>query len=171
MFIPIFGSCPSRLSPDQDEIRRQLLGELGRVGLEWRSVGRTDYAHKLPIREVYLLARHCSGGLILGFSQFTTTTGVWKNGTPDERKQRGLVAFPTPWNQLEAGILFALRCPLLVFRDQAVSGGIFDTGTSDLFIHDIPPKKMSAQEKRGLREVMAKWAAEVRNHYEGTLQR
>lgn len=165
MFIPIFGSCPTRLNAEQDEVRRVLLGELGRVGLEWRSIGRTDYPHTFPLREVYLLAKHCSGGLILGFSQFQTSSGIWKKGTPDEAKQKKAMAFPTPWNQLEAGVLFSLHRPLLVFRDTGVNGGVFDNGVTDLFVHEMPPRRLNSQQRKALREVFGKWAAEVRNHY------
>jgi hypothetical protein len=32
----------------------------------------------------------------------------------------------TPWNQLEAGVLYALGLPLLVFREAGIEGGVFD---------------------------------------------
>jgi hypothetical protein len=169
MLVPIFGSCPTDLSDDQGRIQRTILGELGRVGLEWRSLGTTDYPVGLPLREVLTLAKRCCGGLILGFSQFETTNGTWKRGTPFEVAQEGPVGFPTPWNGLEAGILFALGLPLLVFRDWNVKGGIFDPGVTDLFIHEMPPVRLSRPERKSLSEVMRKWAAKVHaKYYEGT---
>jgi len=77
MNIPVFGSCPTNLNEHQDEMRRVILGELGLFGLEWRSLGTTDYPADFPLREVLMLAKHCSGGIILGFSQlqFETSTG------------------------------------------------------------------------------------------------
>lgn len=165
MLIPIFGSCPSHLNGEQDEVKRMLLGELGRVGLEWRSIGQTDYPTKFPLLEVFALAKHCSGGLILGFSQFETNQGIWKKDTPYEKKQKGRLAIPTPWNQLEAGILFSLRTPLLVFRDPDVAGGIFDVGVTDLFIHEMPKRKLSTKERKALREVFQRWSAEVITNY------
>lgn len=167
MLIPIFGSCPTHLNNLQDEARRYILGELNRVGLEWRSIGKTDYPTEFPLREVLMLARHCSGGVILGFSQFETKTGIWKKETPYESVQNSHVAFPTPWNQLEAGVLFALGLPLLVFRDENVSGGIFDNGVTDLFVHPIPMVKVSKEDRKALREVIRKWAAKVHTHYYG----
>jgi len=88
MLIPVFGSCPTHLSKTQDENRRLILGELGHAGLEWRSLGRTDYPTEFPLREVLMLAKHCSGGLILGFAQFETKTGIWKKDTPFEIQQK-----------------------------------------------------------------------------------
>jgi len=165
MLIPIFGSCPTHLNRQQDEIKRVILGELGHAGLEWRSVGQTDYPTEFPLREVCILAGHCSGGLILGFSQFETKNGVWKKGTPYKLKQSRLVRFPTPWNQLEAGILFALGVPLLVFGEDDISGGIFDKGVTDLFIHEMPEPKLSKKGRKELREIIRKWAHKVQKHY------
>jgi len=45
--------------------------------------------------------------------------------------------FPTAWNNLEAGILFAMSKPLLVFRADAIEGGIFDNGVSDVFVQQM----------------------------------
>jgi len=75
------------------------------------------------------------------------------------------VAFPTPWNQLEAGILFALDVPLLVFRDHNVSGGIFDNGVTDLFIHSIPKAELTKENQKAFREVIRRWSTKVQDHY------
>jgi hypothetical protein len=165
MLIPVFGSCPTHLNKSQDVARRVILGELGHAGLEWRSIGQTDYPTEFPLREVLVLAKRCSGGLILGFSQFETSVGIWKKGTPYESNQNSSVAFPTSWNHIEAGILFSLGLPLLVFRDEFVSGGVFDNGVTDLFIHQMPKGKLSRAEKRALREIFRKWAVKVQTHY------
>ena len=167
MLIPVFGSCPTHLSDEQDRSRRMILGELGQVGLEWRSLGQTDYPNQFPLREVLTLAKHCSGGLILGFSQFETRAGTWKRGTGHENTQRGLVAFPSPWNHIEAGILYALGLPLLVFREQQVLGGVFDPGVTDLFVHEMPHGRLARRERRALREITRKWGAKVHDTYYG----
>ncbi len=163
MLIPIFGSCPTNLSKEQEDAKRLILGELGHAGMEWRSVGQTDYPTSSPLREVRMLAKHCCGGVILGFAQFKTKSGVWKEGTPKEKLQSGLAAFPTPWNQLEAGLLFALGLPLLVFRDIHITGGIFDNG--EIFIQDMPKSKPSNEHRKTLREVIRKFGATVNTHY------
>jgi hypothetical protein len=167
VFVPIFGSCPTHLNERQDKILRTIWRELNGVGLEWRSLGRTDYPNEFPLREVLTMARHCAGGLILGFSQFVTDKGTWKKGTPFAKEQKGPVSFPTPWNQLEAGILFSLRVPLLVFREKNLSGGIFDLGVTELYIHEMPPWKPSKKERMRMREVFRKWAANVHDNYYG----
>lgn len=165
MKIPVFVSCPTALNPDQEAARNIMMEELDILRLEPRALGRSDYPTDLPLREVYVLGTHCSGGLILGFEQFFTEEGVFKRGTADERGVSSGVAYPTPWNQLEAGVLFGLGLPLLVFRDQRIEGGIFDPGVTDVFVHRMPPPSMTPEQRQALREVFLKWQSRVRAHY------
>jgi hypothetical protein len=165
MLIPIFGSSPTLLSDPQDATRRLILGELNVVGLEWRSIGQTDYPSSFPLREVLTLAKHCAGGVILGFSQFESSVGVSKKGTINEQQVEKPIAFPTPWNQIEAGILFTLAKPLLVFRENGIEGGIFDNGVSDLFVQKMPDSPLRGKMRKAFREVLQKFAAEVHANY------
>ncbi len=165
MLMPVFGSSPTLLNPEQEAVRRLILGELNGVGLEWRSVGQTDYPSSFPLREVLTLARHCAGGVILGFCQFETNRGVSKLGTVQEKTVKHRVAFPTAWNNLESGILFALGLPLLVFRSDGIEGGIFDNGVSDVFVQQMPVGILRGKQRKAFREVMQKFASEVHGHY------
>jgi len=165
MLLPVFASCPTMLNESQDKVRRLILGEMGHAGIELRALGRTDYPAKAPMTEILMLARRCSGGVIFGFSQFETDKGTWKRGTPDEKRQKGAIAFPTPWNHLEAAVLYALRMPLLVFREVQVTGGIFDKGVTDLFIHEMPLPTLTKPKRTALREVIRKFSAEVQTRY------
>ncbi|MGH7208202.1 MAG: hypothetical protein ACREIL_02335, partial [Nitrospiraceae bacterium] len=72
---------------------------------------------------------------------------------------------PTPWNQLEAGVLFAIGVPLLVLREEGIAGGIFDRGVTDLFIHKMPTARLARAQRRELREILRKWAADVHSSY------
>jgi len=42
---------------------------------------------------------------------------------------------PTEWNNLEAGIAFALKLPMLIICENGIGGGVFDRGVTDLYIH------------------------------------
>jgi hypothetical protein len=165
MRIPVFVSAPTVLNAAQESSRRLILRELEHSGLEWRGLGRSDYPTELPLREVLTIARHCAGGVILGFCQFRADSGLWKPDTPDQKSATTPVLFPTPWNQLEAGILFSLGLPLLVFREAGVSGGVFDQGVTDVFIHPMPTGSITPKDKKALRGVFLKWQAAVRNVY------
>jgi hypothetical protein len=163
MEIPVFVSCPTILTEEQDHARLIIMRQLKRYKLTARALGRSDYPTELPLREVLVIARHCAGGIILGFEQFRSLDGVSKPGTSEERRVRSSTPFPTPWNNLEAGILFGLGLPLLIFREQGISGGIFDTGVTDVFIHPMPTSGASD----GLGDVFLKWQASVRRQYYG----
>jgi hypothetical protein len=167
MKIPVFVSGPTKLNTRQEKSRERIMRELIRLQLEPRALGRTDYPSEFPLREVYVIAKHCSGGIILGFQQFIATAGVWKKGTQESTLVlRGKpVHFPTPWNHLEAGMLFSLQLPLLIFREEPVRGGVFDEGVSDVFIHSLPEGNMTKANLEGFREVLLKWSSKVREHY------
>jgi hypothetical protein len=167
--IPVFVSAPSpeNLSPDQDASAAIIHGLITRYKLEWRALGRSDYPSDLPLREVLQMVQHCSGGIILGFEQFRAPSGEYKVGSSNARLEPGPVSFPTPWNQLEAGILFSAKLPMMVFREPGIKGGVFDVGTSEVFIHQMPTTKMSAEVLDDLDSVFQRWVARVRTRYHG----
>jgi hypothetical protein len=163
--IPVFVSCPTSLSPEQDAARKLILGRLRALNLEPRALGRSDYPTDYPLREVYVIANHCSGGVILGFEQFRSDSGINKPGAPQEKKVSHNTSHPTPWNQLEAGILFGLGLALLIFKEDQISGGVFDPGVTDVFVHAMPPANPTAGQKNQLKDVFMAWQRKVRDHY------
>ena len=170
MRIPIFVSSPTALNPDQVASRNVVMGFLEELNLEARALGRSDYPSELPLREVLVIAKHCAGGVILGYEQFQATAGTWKRGLGPKKGERKLrpketASFPTPWNQLEAGILFGLGLPLLIFREPGISGGVFDNGVTDVFIHPTPTSKISNEGRASLKQVFLKWYAKASAHY------
>ncbi|MEJ3744793.1 hypothetical protein WEI85_16040 [Actinomycetes bacterium KLBMP 9797] len=164
MRIPVFVSMPTDLSDAQAASRKIVEKLLKEHGLEPRTLGQSDYPDEYPLKEVYAIGRHCSGGVILGFEQVRVTAGIAKPGTAKERKIKAPYAVPTPWNHLEAGILFGLGLPLLIFREPQVTGGIFDAGVSDVFVQLMPDVAQGGN-RVGLKEVVLKWQARVRQHY------
>ena len=164
MKIPVFVSCPTSLSDAQEASRGLILAELEKFGLEARALGRSDYPVDSPLREVLIVSRHCAGGLILGYSQLIVEAGRRKPDTSEETSVASL-HIPTPWNHIEAGILFGLGLPLLVFCEPGISGGIFDLGTGDMFVHKMPTPGAPAAAMAGLQEVFLRWQARVREHY------
>ncbi len=162
MKIPVFVSSPTALNRAQEAQRDVICSCLVSLNLEPRSLGRSDYPTDLPLREVLIIARHCSGGVILGFNQFTATAGTWKPGTKGERALSSVTKFPSAWNNLEAGLLYALGRPLLVFREEGITGGVFDPGVTDVFVHNMPGPKT---DRRDLQEVFLKWRDRVGTTY------
>lgn len=165
MRIPVFVSAPTSLSPEQEAARTRITRLLQSHSLEPRALGRREYPTDYPLKEIAVIAKHCSGGVILGFEQFRSLKGVQKPGTKDERTVTAVTSFPTPWNQLEAGILFGMRLPLLIFREENITGGVFDNGVTDVYVHNMPPGRPNKSQSHELKEVVAKWQSKVREHY------
>lgn len=167
MKIPVFVSSPTKLNADQNKIRKLIFETLDEYGLTPRALGQSDYPTRLPLREIHTIARHCAGALILGFEQVFAPRVEKRRGLPEDKGggEEEDVSFPTPWNQLEAGILYSLGLPQLVFRDPGISGGIFDNGVSDVFVHPMPVANKRGQFRKSVRDVFLKWQAEVRRHY------
>ena len=115
------------------------------------------------------MVRHCSGGLILGFQQykFPTKTFLPHEAISDSEKHRNETVFEaTPWNNLEAGIIFSLDIPMLVFREKGITGGVFDIGGQpDLFIQDMPSEADFAIHEDRLQTLFQNWASDVKSHY------
>ena len=163
--IPVFLSAPTSLNLEQDEIYKFTVDALRQEALLPRALGRGDYPQHDPLTEVYFIARACYGGLILGFSQVEASSGVIKSGTSNEKQITSPVRFPTPWNQIEAGLLLALRKPLLVFCQDGVAGGIFDQGAFSGFLQRFKPGAMTSTDWEQMRERVRHWSAEVRGHF------
>ena len=167
MRIPVFVSCPSDLSPTQESTAKLIKTMIDKNKLAWRALGRSDYSYKLPLTEVLGMVRHCSGGIILGFKQFESPSGVFKPDTPNEKVVSSPVVMPTPWNHLEAGILFNQNLPILIFKEDGISGGVFDIGTPDIFIQKMPSPPLTPEAKEDLDTLFQNWASDVKRHYYG----
>jgi hypothetical protein len=169
MRIPVFVSSPSpdNLSPDQEKSATIIHELVKRYKLEWRALGRSDYPNDLPLKEVLRMVRHCSGGIILGFEQFRSSVGESKRGSKKAKSAASEVLFPTPWNHLEGGILFSSKLPMMIFSEPGISGGVFDVGATEVFVHQMPTSAMSPQALDDLDSVFQNWVARVRRHYYG----
>ena len=162
--IPVFVSAPTDLNPDQDVTYQYLLERLKEENLERRALGKSDYPTEYPLKEVMLIARHCAGAVILGFNQMSASKVVVKPGT-EEEKRLPAAKFPTPWNNLEAGMLFSLKLPMMVFREEGISGGVFDNGVTDVFVHTLPLGSDLESEKEQIKAAIQIWVSKVRERY------
>lgn len=135
MPVDVFVSRPTSVTADQKAFLSVLAGRLLERGLNPRTVGVSDFGNESPLLTVRSLLKDCHGALILGLAQTVVADGVAKAGTPREVRLAGLI-LPTPWNQLEAGMAFALDLPILIVRERGVhSEGVFDPQVGDRFVH------------------------------------
>jgi hypothetical protein len=164
--IPVFVSCPSALRPEQEQSAQIILDHLEKNKLQWRALGQPDYSRKLPLAEIIGMIKHCSGGIVLGFEQFQAKEVTYRRGVKGHAKKlKSPVHFPTPWNHLESGILYALKLPILIFHEPSITGGVFDTGIVPDFTHKMPTPGMAKTADDQLDALFQRWAGEVKEHY------
>jgi hypothetical protein len=157
--IPVFVSCPTKLSIEQNKSRQVVLDLLEKYKFQPRALGRSDYPNKAALREVVAIARHCAGAVIMGFVQYQATQGTVYPGS--EWATDAPRAFPSPWNDLEAGILYLSKLPLMILREPGVTGGIFDQGVTEYFTHTMPTDPADERFEQSL----LSWQADVRTNY------
>lgn len=162
--VPVFVSIPRNLNERQMRVHAAIEGVLEQMRLSPRTVGRSDHPQRSPLDEVCQLARRCSGGLILGFRQASAVSAVLKPRTMEEETCAEL-HWPSPWNHLEAGILYALGAPLLVFAERGVSGGIFDPGIGNLLIHEFSSDAFDAESRTHMAGLIRDWTRRVRDFH------
>jgi hypothetical protein len=163
--ISIFLSAPTMINADQQVVYDFVCDALGEENLQPRALGRSDFPQSDPTTEVYYMMRACYGGIILGFTQIEATSGTIKPGTSAAKEISQPVNLPTPWNQIEAGIMLAMRKPILVFAQEGVSGGVFDQGAFPGFLQVFNPLKMGEIDWENMRERIRLWSADVRHQF------
>jgi hypothetical protein len=164
MKIPVFVSSPTSLSPSQEAARTVIIPQLDDNDLEARALGRSDYPTELPLREVPLIARHCSGGIILGFEQFCER---WIEKARNSRRRASQHTNSISDSLESFGVRHSFWAPS---SDSSVPRRrhhrrLFDTGVSDVFIHHMPSANIKGAAKDALRQVFQRWAGRVREHY------
>jgi hypothetical protein len=130
----VFVSKPNALNETQRTFWSRLSAILAERGLTARTLGETDYPNSAPMEAVRQLLAECDGAIVLGLAQLEVQSGELKPGTPSARGASG-TRWPTPWNHIEAAMAYVLKRPLLIIHEPGVSGGVFDVGSSDRFIH------------------------------------
>jgi hypothetical protein len=104
--------------------------------LQIHTVGTQDFTNKAPLLKILEVMAKCDGACILGLVQAKAERVEVKPDTEDARTVEDAV-FPTPWNQLEAGMAMARGLPLFVICERGVGGGIFDDGAGDVYVHRL----------------------------------
>lgn len=155
----IFISKPNALSTAQAKFWERLRNMLAERGLRYRTLGETDYPNCAPVEAVRRVLLECEGCIVLGLRQVHVVEGVAKEGTSKESKLSD-AHLPTPWNQIEAGMAFMLRLPMLIVREEGVSGGVFDVGNTDRFIHQAELSEEWLKSERFL-QPFNEWHEEV----------
>ena len=155
----MFISKPNALTQDQNEFWGELKKHLRYRDLIPRTLGETDFPNCTPIQAVKELLSVCQGALVLGFTQVQVVEGYSKPAT-ELQKAISNEFFPTPWNHIEAGMAFMQGLPLMIIREQGVSGGVFDVGITDRFVHQAELKSEWLNSEKFI-QPFGDWAGDV----------
>lgn len=164
----VFVSKPNTITERQQRFWQQLKTRLEERSLRPRTLGATDYSNATPIGAVKNVMEQCQGAAILGFSQIRVIEGLAKEGT-DKQEDLTEHLLPTAWNHIEAGMAFALGLPVLIVKEEGVSGGVFDLGVSDRFIHEVTLPAEEWLRSDAFLQPLNEWVGDVmRRHTGGT---
>ena len=158
----IFLSVGRTATVDQDNFVAAVEGLLKEYHLRPRTVGRTDFTSGKPLRKILNVMKSCSGTLIIAFERSHFTDGIELRGGPQETALKA-VSLPTVWNQIEAGMAYALGHPLLSIAESHLHNeGLLEDGY-DWFIKwvDLTPASLRAPEFSATFE---KWVANVERY-------
>jgi len=135
----VFVSRPTALTSGQERFWQSLDRTFAANRLEPHTVGTQDFTSRSPLGKILEVMNSCDGACILGFVQARSPQAVIKPGTNAERTATDVV-FASPWNQLEAGMALIRSLPLFIICETGVTGGIFDDGVADAYIHRLPAR-------------------------------
>jgi hypothetical protein len=134
----IFLSRPTTLTTEQAAFDQQLLRVFAQKQLKVHTVGVSDYTNGPPLPQVLKTLNTCDGACIVGYVQAVAEKVTINPGVATERTAPDAV-FPSPWNQIEAGMALVRALPLFVVCEAGVDGGIFDPRAGVAFVHQLPP--------------------------------
>lgn len=120
----VFISAPSTMRPSDRVLLDHVTRTIDGTGAKPRRFQREDYGPTPPLEEIARRVRTSRGLLVFGAPQFKVTSGVLREGTPEETPVDA-ADLPTPWNHIEAGIAVGLGKPILLVS-QGSQGGVFD---------------------------------------------
>lgn len=119
MAIKVFVSAGKTWTPEQEAFVSAVEDTLRTLGAEPHTVDRNDFTSEKPLARIKALMNESAGVLVLAYERTRVREGVQKGGTPQERTLRDAL-LTSVWNQIEAGMAFALAKPVLVVKQRDV---------------------------------------------------
>jgi len=123
---PVFLSRPTKVaaaySAEAEKFERFLNGH----GFHPVRLGGGSYSTKAPLQAVIELMAGCVGAVVLGYPKQAIAVEGFGTDVSFE--------LPTPWNQIEGALAYALKKPTLVVAHASIGGGVFDYGITGEFV-------------------------------------
>ena len=145
MPIDVFLSVGRTATPEQEKFIEAVQDFLRVQGLNPRTVGRTDFTTDKPLKIILDIMRTCRGTVIVAFERIHVTDGIELPGG-EQAVALDNISLPTVWNQIEAGIAYALGHPLLAIAESRLRDEGFLEKGYDWFVEWVDLSVASLQE-------------------------
>ena len=165
MNIPIFMSVSTPYLDEQKEFLKSFEKYMDKLGLQPRTVGRTDYGIQEPLISCRMVMMECFGLVTLAFRRFYVKEGYENyDGTTGESIAGSYIT--SPWCHIEAAMAFQMGLPILIFREEGVlEKGLLSKGITNTY---LPTFDLSASDradyfdKDQFKQVINQWSGYVR---------
>lgn len=143
----IFLSIGRTATIEQARFVAAVEGLLKEYDLRPRTVGRTDFTTGKPLKKILNVMKNCSGTIVIAFERFHYEGGVELRGGMEESTLTD-VSLPTVWNQVEAGMAYALGHPLLAIAESHLrTEGLLEDGYDWFISHvELTPASLNSAE-------------------------
>lgn len=157
--INVFVSVGNTTDPNQEAFIAAIEKHLRDNGLNPRTIGRSDFSSIQPLKFIEQVMQECYGTLVLAFERVLIKKGLERGTEPISNTK-----LPSVWNQVEAGMAYVLKHPLMVIVENGIRAeGILEFGY-DWYVQrvDVNPLIVEDQEFKG---VFEDWKERVTENY------
>lgn len=155
----VFVSVGATATEKQEAFVRAVEERLRSEGIDPRTVGRNTFSADSPLKTVKDLMGRCHGTIVLALERTYFPIGLERRGGPNEA-HLSEVRYPTPWNQIEAGMAFTRGLPLMVIVEKGLQNeGLLEPGF-EWYVQSIEPTA-SALNTPEFNGVLSSWKQKV----------
>jgi hypothetical protein len=162
MSTDVFLSVGRTYLPEQEAFVADLEATLRGVGVNPRTVGRSDFSSRAPLKRIAEVLDECHGTVVLAFERAHASQYVDRPGSPQQNAIED-VRLPTVWNQIEAAISYVKDKPLLVLVERGLRDEGLLEARYDWYVQWIPLDR-DALNTAEFRAVLDDWAKRVKAH-------
>jgi len=129
----IFLSYSKPFKQDQIDFLNDLKIYLESINLKPICLEQIHYSYKSPIEPIMEIIDDSKGTIVIPFERFHSYIGYNKE---DSRESNEVINsfYPSVWTQIEAGITYSRKKPLLILKPNYIlEEGIIDTKTNDYY--------------------------------------
>lgn len=158
----VFVSVGGTANKAQEAFVRAVEDRLRSEGLIPHTVGRNTFSSDAPLKTVTELMNKCSGTIVIALERTYFPSGVERRGGPSATSLAE-ARYPTPWNQIEAGMAYVRGLPLMIIVEKGLrTEGLLERG-HEWYVQWVEPTApaLTSLEFNG---VLASWKEKVAQH-------